>query len=187
MSILTFLFAEMSKESEYLIGNVTELQLNSILTLILVVVGILLCCYALYVEIRIQKAKRGRDSGGGQDYVAACDINDRVSCTRALESKYARGLGILPENSPLSMSNAVYGLVFYGFLIVVGIVSFYYEDSVWVGGLLLASLIVVNLTDVYLAYILFFVLKDVCVVCISWYSVNLTLLGLAIWRCRAVF
>ncbi len=43
----------------------------------LAVVGILLSAYALYVDRKIDRKA---------DYKAVCDINDRVSCSRAFKS-----------------------------------------------------------------------------------------------------
>lgn len=168
--------------TDLMVGALTELQLNSILFLIFVFFGVLLCCYALYVEYRHQTQHRTDNQ-----YVASCDISNRVSCSRVLTSKYARGLGILREKSKLYMSNAMYGLFFYGFLVILEILSFFFEHSPFIAVLLLLSLLAVNLTDVYLAYILIKKLKDFCIVCVSWYIVNLVLFGLAIWRCSVVF
>lgn len=103
-------------------------------------VGLALSCYAFYVETK----KEYDDS-----YVAMCDINEHMSCTKVFSSKYiftfllshlitpclfymnntiifryGKGFGllqyILDENSPLIQPNPVYGVIFYLLVLFLG-------------------------------------------------------------------
>ncbi|XP_072949158.1 vitamin K epoxide reductase complex subunit 1-like protein 1 [Epargyreus clarus] len=122
------------------------------------VVGVLVSTYALYVEMAAE-ARPG--------YKALCDISEHASCSRVLTSKYAKGLGLVSKNSQLEIPNCVYGIIFY--CIIIFLTSF---DVVSIVRLqLLLSLASLG-TCVYLAYLLIFVLRDFCVVCVSTYFVN---------------
>jgi len=122
---------------------------------ILSIIGILLSVYAFYVEKKTLKSK---------EYKAVCDINDAISCSKAFSSKYGHTLGI---------SNSVYGFFFY---IVVILLAFYSQMN-YVFYLSILSLIF----SVYLAYNLYFKLKDFCLVCTGIYIVNILILIFSIW------
>ena len=114
---------------------------------LLAILGFLLSLYSLYVEWKLSISK---------NYKPLCDINNRISCTKAFESKYGH-LFILP--------NPFYGLVFYSLVfILTG-----YSDYVFY--LASASLIF----SIYLAYISYFKQKNFCLVCTLIYLINLTL------------
>jgi vitamin-K-epoxide reductase (warfarin-sensitive) len=101
--------------------------------------GIALSSYAFYVETK----KEHDDS-----YVAMCDISESMSCSKVFSSKYSddflvlyflarfhyfllqlfrygKGFGllqyVLDENSPLIQPNPVYGAIFYGLVLLLGI------------------------------------------------------------------
>ena len=117
---------------------------------ILSIIGFLLSVYAFKVERTRQKNK---------NYKAVCDINDRVSCTKAFGSKYGKTFGL---------SNSVYGMVFY-------FVIFLLSLSGLIEYVFYLSLLSV-LSSIYLAYVLYFKVKSFCLVCIGVYLVNLLLL-----------
>jgi len=135
-------------------------------------VGIALSLFAFHVENK----KQHDDS-----YVAMCDINEHVSCSKVFTSKYGRGFGLLQlfldEDSPLIQPNPVYGIIFY---VTTFLLSF--GNYVFVARIQLMMCILANSGSVYLGYILYFVLHDMCVVCISTYVVNFALLMSAIFR-----
>lgn len=118
--------------------------------LIVSVIGFILSCYALSVEIKHYKI---------QNYKAACDIKENVSCTKSFSSKYGR-IGILP--------NSVYGIFFY--FIVFALDYFKYFNY------LFYLSVISFIGSVYLAYASYFKLKNFCLVCTSIYMVNLLLL-----------
>ncbi|XP_077996197.1 vitamin K epoxide reductase complex subunit 1-like protein 1 [Glandiceps talaboti] len=131
------------------------------------VVGFLLSVYALKVEIM-----KARD----KNYVAFCDFNDRMSCSKAFMSPYGKGFGIvgplLGDDHFLNFPNPILGMVFYTLQFVIG--QWFYASPVLVH-VLFATSIVSCIGSVYLAYILYFVLNDFCIVCIATYIVNFIL------------
>ncbi|XP_045772923.1 vitamin K epoxide reductase complex subunit 1 [Maniola jurtina] len=133
-------------------------QLNrAIITISLI--GVLLSTYALYVEL-LAELRPG--------YKALCDISEHASCSRVLTSKYGKGLGLVPEDSPFKVPNCVYGIIFY--CIIILLTTF---DQVYMVRLQLGISAVSLLTCVYLAYLLIFVLKDFCLVCVTTYVLNI--------------
>ncbi|HIG51866.1 hypothetical protein CXT76_01185 [Candidatus Parvarchaeota archaeon] len=119
------------------------------LIIFLIFIGIILSIYSFYVERKITASS---------NYKAVCDINDKVSCSKAFTSKYGK-LGGLP--------NSVYGVLFYliiFFLVYVGNFEllFYLSLLGFLGSLVLA-------------YLLYFKLEDFCLVCSSIYLVNFLL------------
>lgn len=115
------------------------------------IVGILISTYALHVEMAIESQP---------GYKALCDISEYASCSRVLSSEFSRGFGLAAEESSLKVPNCIYGIAFYCLMIFLS--TF---DQLVVARLLLilASLSVVMC--VYLAYLLAFVLFDLCIVC----------------------
>lgn len=121
--------------------------MNSVI--IISIAGFFLSLYALYIE---KKSEQG-------NYKAVCDINDRISCTKAFSSEYGKMFNI---------SNSVSGLFFYAVISVLSWLNF--VDYVFY--LAVASM----LATFYLWYTLTFKVKTVCVVCYSIYIVNMLLL-----------
>jgi len=118
-------------------------------------IGALLSGYTLYLEYRLKK-----DSS----YKAVCDISNRMSCTRTFHSSYGKTLGI---------SNGWWGILYY--LIIAGLVFYGRADFI-----LFATAFGV-VYSARLAYILYFKLKNFCLVCNAIYIVNILLLVFA-WR-----
>ncbi|HLC50284.1 MAG TPA: vitamin K epoxide reductase family protein [Candidatus Nanoarchaeia archaeon] len=119
--------------------------------LILPIIGFLLSLYSFYVERKTQK-----DS----NYKAVCDISDRMSCSKTFTSGYGKLF--------FGISNGVAGIAFYILVIALNIfgmtkVIFYLSILSLIG-------------SVYLAYVLNFKVKTVCMVCYSIYLVNILLL-----------
>ncbi|XP_069359547.1 vitamin K epoxide reductase complex subunit 1-like protein 1 [Maniola hyperantus] len=121
--------------------------------------GVLVSTYALYVEL-LAELRPG--------YKALCDIGEHASCSKVLTSKYAKGLGLVPEDSPFKVPNCVYGIIFY--CIIIFLTTF---DQVNVVRLQLGISAASLLTCVYLAYLLIFMLKDFCLVCVTTYVLNI--------------
>ncbi|ELT87583.1 hypothetical protein CAPTEDRAFT_131213 [Capitella teleta] len=134
--------------------------------LFLCLIGAGLSVYAYHVETTKEK---------DNSYRAACDINEQMSCSKVFTSRYGRGFGILEhvvgKKSPLNQPNSVFGLVFYALQTILGLQR---TSSAAFMQVILA--VMANMGSVYLAYILYFVLNDVCVVCVSTYVVNFLLL-----------
>ncbi|XP_021239534.1 vitamin K epoxide reductase complex subunit 1-like protein 1 [Numida meleagris] len=137
-------------------------------------VGLALAGYALHVE---------RAHERDPTYRASCDLGPSVSCTRVFASRWGRGLGLLEalvgRDSAVNVPNSVIGIGFYGMQALLGPVP---------GRAAALALLVTSVTSVvaslYLALVLAFGLRDLCLVCLSTYAVNAALLFLNYRRWR---
>ncbi|KAE8625007.1 hypothetical protein XENTR_v10006128 [Xenopus tropicalis] len=90
-------------------------------------------------------------------------------------ARWGRGFGMLGsifgKDSLLNQPNSVFGLVFYLLQMLLGMTV-----SAVAALVLMTSSIVSVVGSVYLAYILYFVLKDFCVICVTTYLLNFILL-----------
>lgn len=135
------------------------------------IVGILICIYALHVE---------HSKESNKEYRALCDISEYMSCSNVLTSKYGRGLG-LPINSYgnaiFTQRNPIYGLFYYTLMFLLSCL----KSRIMMKLSILLSCISV-LGSIYLCYILFFILRDICLVCLSIYAVNIIICYLSFKR-----
>jgi vitamin-K-epoxide reductase (warfarin-sensitive) len=92
-------------------------------------------------------------------YKPACDISDKISCSKPFSSPYSEVLGI---------SNTIVGIVFYTSMFWLAVGNFCYLLFLAAAGSVLFS--------IYLAFLLFFKIKTICLICISLYIVNILLL-----------
>ncbi|XP_061716049.1 vitamin K epoxide reductase complex subunit 1-like protein 1 isoform X2 [Cydia pomonella] len=122
------------------------------------IVGILISTYALFVEMTAE---------ADPEYKAYCDLAEKASCSKVLTSDFSKGFGMVSKGSALELPNCIYGIVFYCLMIIMTT----YDDLTLVRLQFLTAVISV-VTCGYLAYILLFVLRDFCVVCVSTYFVN---------------
>ncbi|XP_077170871.1 vitamin K epoxide reductase complex subunit 1 [Paroedura picta] len=140
--------------------------------LALCAVGLALSLYAFHVE-----TSKEQDAS----YRALCDLSAAVSCSRVFTSRWGRGFGLvaglLGPRSLFNQPNSIFGIAFYTLQILLG-----FSSSSLAAIALLASSFVSIAGSLYLAYILFFVLHDFCVVCISTYLLNFALLFLNYMR-----
>lgn len=130
------------------------------------VAGIAVSLYALYVEYEVEKAKQ---SGGM--YQAACDLASWASCSRVLSSSYGHILShwnLVSHDSPLNLPNAATGLLFY----VLSLLPPLFPG--W-EVLHLAASTAALAFSLFLAYVLRFVLKDFCLVCVTSYALNIVI------------
>ncbi|XP_066485335.1 vitamin K epoxide reductase complex subunit 1 [Tiliqua scincoides] len=136
--------------------------------LLLCALGLALSVYAFHVE-----TSKERDAS----YRAACDINSAVSCSRVFTSRWGCGFGLvaglLGPHSVFNQPNSIFGIAFYILQIFLG-----FSSSGLAAITLLGSSMVSIVGSLYLAYILFSVLHDFCVVCVSTYVLNFALLFL---------
>ncbi|KAK3781668.1 hypothetical protein RRG08_043579 [Elysia crispata] len=143
-------------------------------TLFLCMLGMCISVFAMYVEILKEK---------NPDYVALCDINSYITCSRVLTSRFAKGFGIVEKifskTSLLNQPNTVYGMAFYTFMATLALSSSSSSAVVQT-----VSSIAANFGSVYLGYILLFILKDFCLVCVSTYVVNFLLLVASVIKLR---
>lgn len=145
--------------------SVRELKRLRLFMLILSSIGIALSLYALYVEV-------SKESDG--NYQAMCDISPSMSCSKVFTSKYGRGFGIVGEllghDHILNQPNSIPGILFYLLVIILGEIK-----NLRAAKVQRILLFFSNFMSLYLAYLLYFVLHDFCVVCVSTYIVNLLL------------
>ncbi|KFB42504.1 AGAP000543-PA-like protein [Anopheles sinensis] len=134
--------------------------------------GFLLSLYTSYVELRAEQDR---------SYQALCDISERISCTKVFTSSYGRGFGIagkvFGEASALNVPNGFYG-IFYYFLVA----ACSFSDHLRIARLNSYLILLSNGLSLYLAYLLYFVLEDLCIVCVTTYAVNLISLILALQK-----
>ncbi|XP_071978986.1 vitamin K epoxide reductase complex subunit 1-like protein 1 [Engystomops pustulosus] len=140
---------------------------------------VLVCALGIGLSVYAYHVETSRE--GDPDYRALCDINPSISCSKVFTSRWGRGFGLvenlLGAHSPLNQPNSVFGVVFYALQIVLGFVGL-----VAAAVTLLVSSLVSIAGSLYLAYILFYVLEDFCVICITTYVLNFILLLLNVKR-----
>uniref|UniRef100_A0A6J0UXK5 vitamin-K-epoxide reductase (warfarin-sensitive) n=1 Tax=Pogona vitticeps TaxID=103695 RepID=A0A6J0UXK5_9SAUR len=136
--------------------------------ILLCAAGLALSVYAFHVE-----TSKERDAS----YQAMCDINAAISCSRVFTSRWGRGFGLvaglLGLHSVFNQPNSIFGIAFYLLQILLG-----FSNSGLAAITLLGSSVVSIAGSLYLAYILFFVLHDFCVICVTTYVLNFALLFL---------
>ncbi|KAL3274156.1 hypothetical protein HHI36_015570 [Cryptolaemus montrouzieri] len=140
--------------------NVQRTPLNSLCIYlgVLALTGLSISLYTYYVNIKLES---------GEDYTAACDISEHVSCSKVFKSQYSKGLGIFAEDSFFYTSNSLYGIPFYIMMMILA-----FSTSRLFNKFLFASLVLSNLLSVYFAYLLYFVIQNLCVACVAIYIVN---------------
>merc|ERR1712212_1086421 len=149
------------------------------LSLFLYTVGLTISGYSYYVSM----AKKA-----DENYVALCDIDETISCSKVFTSKYGKGFGLVElitgdENHPLNQPNSLYGIIFYALF---GLLYLCSGSSNFLANLQFYSFLLANGMSCYLGYILYFVLKDLCVLCISTYAVSFILLLLSYCKKRSL-
>ncbi|XP_039612757.1 vitamin K epoxide reductase complex subunit 1-like protein 1 [Polypterus senegalus] len=134
--------------------------------LLVCLLGILLSVYAYHVQREVTK---------DPNYVALCDLNDSLSCSKVFTSRWGRGFGLLGsifgKNSAMNQPNSVYSFAFYVLQMLLGMTA-----SAMAALILMGTSIVSVIGSLYLSYILYFVLKDLCIICITTYTLNFILL-----------
>jgi len=115
--------------------------------LILCTIGFTLSFYFFLIEQKIK---------AHATYKPFCDISDKVSCSKALFSEYKKLIGV---------SNSLVGIAFYLLMFILAL----FDQTYLLYHLSLASLIV----SAFLAYILYFKIKAICLICNALYIVNI--------------
>jgi uncharacterized membrane protein len=129
--------------------------------------GVVLALYTLHVESMLLEIP---------GYTPACDISDwAMSCSRVFNSKYAHPMsnfGFVNRGSSLDFSLGQLALVYFGMMFTFPLVKRRVSSSGAIFRIISHGAIGFN---AYLAYVLKFVLGEVCIVCVSNYLVNLAL------------
>lgn len=124
------------------------------LPLILSVLGFCIAFYTFLVERKIKSTPR---------YQPACDINDWISCSKPMKSIYANIFFI---------SNSILAMLFY--LLIAGLA---FKDMTF---LLFVASLGACIVSAMLAYLLYFKIKSLCLLCTSLYLINIILLIVSI-------
>ncbi|KAI4455896.1 vitamin k epoxide reductase complex subunit 1 [Holotrichia oblita] len=126
-------------------------------------IGLALSIYAFIVEQAAAK---------DANYKAMCDINEFISCSTVFKSEYATGFGLaskfLGKDSFFNKPNSLFGIAFYSLIIVL---AQFNSKSFAVLNLLFSTFSV--WLSVYLAYLLVFVIRSLCIICAGTYVVNI--------------
>jgi vitamin-K-epoxide reductase (warfarin-sensitive) len=117
---------------------------------IIAVIGLMIASYAWYGHEKIMQDK---------NFKAVCDISDRMSCTKTFTSEYGKFFGM-----PLGF----YGVGFYLTVLVLN----YLHYTQYIFYLAILSVVISGV----LAYILYFKIKNICLVCNGIYLTNIALL-----------
>ncbi|XP_022916771.1 vitamin K epoxide reductase complex subunit 1-like protein 1 [Onthophagus taurus] len=108
-----------------------------------------------------------------ESYKAYCDISDVISCSKTFKSKYGTGFGIIEdifgENFFLNKPNSLLGIVTYSVLIVLSQLNNKPSTTFH----FICSILSVILSA-FLAYMMVFKVKTICVICLSTYVVNIS-------------
>jgi len=149
-----------------------RLTIYSVSSILLCCIGTLLAIYAYYVEFSKES---------DHSFKALCDISASMSCSKVFTSKYGRGFGLLEHvlgsDHILNLPNSVFGIAFYMIMIILS-----FSLSPGMANLAIVLALKANAGSVYLGYILYFVLEDFCVVCVTTYVVNFVLLVITYLR-----
>lgn len=120
-----------------------------LIIIIFAIIGLTISIYSITVERKLAQ---------DMNYKAACDISDSISCTRPMLSEYNKMFGI---------SNSLAAALYYGAVIITAIINI---------PLLLMIVVTTGLiTTCIFAYILYFKIKSICLICTSLYLINIIL------------
>ncbi|HYD48362.1 MAG TPA: thioredoxin domain-containing protein [Terriglobales bacterium] len=136
---------------------------------------LLAAAIGLWVSITIENVKRQLDSDA--NFASFCNVNARVNCDVVLSSDYANLFGV---------SVSLLACLYYGgmLLLAAGLVyseSFSRRRSL--AAALFAGSIFGLIFSIYMAYVAFFVLNTVCLLCSALYLVSLVVFVFS-WRLR---
>lgn len=120
---------------------------------IIAAIGLCISVYGFFVEYKLNE---------NPTYKPICDLSDRVSCSKTFLSPYGK---------LLKVSNTLLGVLFYSCMMLFAWLE--YTTLIWYGALAAA------VASVIFAYILFFKVRTVCLLCISIYLVNSVLVYVA--------
>jgi vitamin-K-epoxide reductase (warfarin-sensitive) len=128
---------------------------------ILCYIGIIASLYSIYVVYK------NNESMGDDLYIASCDISATISCSKVLTSEYAHiwsQLGLIAKDSMFDFENAVYGIGYYVFLLILSSLAPIYQDKFELFNNIILILSTFSMMlSAYLSYILAEILHDICI------------------------
>lgn len=133
--------------------------------------GLLISLYAVYLKFKIIE---------DPNYVALCDINESVSCTRVLENDYGHffsKVGLVPANSSLDYSNALFGSIYYVLMWILLTFARNLKGTRYIAATFSTLAFVFS---IILAYIMITEIQILCLLCLCSYVCNSILFYLSI-------
>lgn len=121
--------------------------MNMISIEVLAGIGFFISLYAYLVERQIGKEPA---------YKPFCDLNDTLSCTRPMKSPYANFF---------FFSNALIGMFFYGVVMLLSLLG--------AKMLLLYTAMLSLIATCFMAYILYYKVRTICLLCTAVYCINI--------------
>jgi vitamin-K-epoxide reductase (warfarin-sensitive) len=129
-------------------------------------VGAAVSLYALWTEHKISAA-----AAAGDEFSPICDIRGFASCSKVLTSDYSYPLslcGLVPRGHTMDVSNAFAGLLWYLLAAIHAYLPLLRQPSIFL------ALSVGSLGySCFLFYVLKFILRDLCLVCVLMYIANI--------------
>ncbi|MBI2774880.1 hypothetical protein HYX58_02650 [Candidatus Dependentiae bacterium] len=123
------------------------------LFLLIAAIGFFISLYAALTERKVNE---------DPNYKAACDLTDTISCTKPMKSEYSNLFFI---------SNSFAGMIYYAIIAVLAYLQMPLLIFIITAGGALFSC--------FLAYLLYFKIKALCLVCTSLYIINALLFIIA--------
>ncbi len=114
--------------------------------MVLAALGFGISLYTYLLERRVKQEP---------NYKPVCDLSDRISCSKPMKGPYA---------NIFFFSNAVVGMMFY---VVIGLLAMMHAQT-----LLFIAALGGCLVSCVLAYLLYFKIKSLCLLCTSLYIIN---------------
>ncbi|ETI33904.1 hypothetical protein F441_19297 [Phytophthora nicotianae CJ01A1] len=139
------------------------------------VLGLALSVYAIHVKKQKMELK--------DEYSALCD-SEAYSCSQVLTSEYSSllsHLGLVEKHSTLDVSNAHLGVLAYSLFALYSVIRKVPYHAQFYAAVSFFMAVVI----VYLAYILAFVLRDFCMVCVATYIITAALVWTSLAMLRA--
>jgi vitamin-K-epoxide reductase (warfarin-sensitive) len=121
-----------------------------VVLLVLALLGVGISAYAYWVETRLAYDPK---------FKPFCDINDRISCTKPLQSPYS---------ALFYVSNATVAMLYYALVALLYVFAARH--------LLLWVSVLSMLVTLVLAYLLYVKIRSLCLVCTSLYIINVLIL-----------
>lgn len=119
----------------------------------IVLLAVLGLCISIYTYLTEERVKQD------PTFKPVCDLSDRVSCTKAMNSAYGKLFFV---------SNAIAGIAFYSGMIVLAIIG--------ATKLVLLGAVASCVASCVLAYLLYVKVQTVCILCTSLYIINFLML-----------
>jgi len=149
--------------------------------------GVVLGLYAFYVGSMATAPPPVGGRAAKSGFKAWCDFSTGASCSTVARSQYGVGLGLIKPNGPwgfLALPNSLYGVIYYVAMLFTQLPSTFSVPRARQIALILSACAL--FASFYLGYLLVFVIKNLCVVCVATYLVNGALFKLSMSDYQAV-